>query len=233
MNILAIDTSSSVASVAVVSDGKVLSEYNVCNGKTHSQIIMPMISDALDKAVLKISDVDVFATSLGPGSFTGLRIGVATAKSFAQATGKKIIGISSMEGLCANVLADDCTLVCPIVDARRGNVFNAIYKNGICLKKDRLISVELLIDEINGNKTVFVGDGCLKHKDTIISKMGDKAIFLSEHLSMSKASSIAFCASLRAANNDYDEIYSLTPIYVRSSQAERELNGETDEYDTK
>ena len=135
MNILAIDTSSTVASVAVTSNGKTLSEYNVCNGKTHSQIIMPMVSDALDKAGLKISDIDVFATSLGPGSFTGLRIGVATAKTFAQATGKKIIGVSSMEGLCANVSVTGDFNVCPIVDARRGNVFNAVYKNGAPVKK--------------------------------------------------------------------------------------------------
>lgn len=233
MNILAIDTSSTVASVAIVSEGKVLAEYNVCNGKTHSQIIMPMISDALDKAGLTMSDIDVFATSLGPGSFTGLRIGVATAKTFAQATGKKIIGISSMAGLSANVPADENLLVCPIVDARRGNVFNAVYKNGVCLKDDRLISVELLAKELDGQKVVFLGDGCGKYKDYLKSVLGDNSVFLSEHLSMPRASSIAFLALMRAEKSDYDDLFSLTPIYVRSSQAERELNGETDEYDTK
>ncbi|MBE7013220.1 MAG: tRNA (adenosine(37)-N6)-threonylcarbamoyltransferase complex dimerization subunit type 1 TsaB [Ruminococcaceae bacterium] len=232
MNILAIDTSSTVASAAILSNKKLLAEYNVCNGKTHSQIIMPMISDVLDKAGLDIADIDVFATALGPGSFTGLRIGVATAKTLAQATGKKVIGISSLHSLSANVLQYDNCIVCPIVDARRGNVFNAIYKNGIREKAERLISVELLLKELNGQKTVFVGDGCAKYSETIKSLMGDNAVFLPEHISLPRAASVAHLAEIRAADNEYDDLYSITPIYVRNSQAERELNGETDEYDT-
>lgn len=226
MKLLAIDTSSPVASAAVMDNGVLVGEYIINNGKTHSQIIVPLVSDVLEKTGISISDIDVFATSLGPGSFTGLRIGVATAKSFAQALDKPIIGVSSVEGLAVGVAALENINVSPILDARRGNVYNGVYKNGVCIKKDRLISLDELLSELNGEKTLFVGDGILKHKDKIVSHMGDKALFLPEHISMLNASSIAYLAYRRAINEDYDDIYSLEPIYVRASQAERELAGE-------
>lgn len=228
MKILAIDTSSPVASAAVMSDGVLVGEYTINNGKTHSQIIVPLISDMLKKSGLSIGDIDVFATSLGPGSFTGLRIGVATAKSFAQALGKPIIGISALKGLAVGVDWCKNINVCPIMDARRGNVYNAVYKNGVSIKEDRLISLDCLIDEIDKEKTVFLGDGVFKHKDKISAFMGENAIFLPENLCMQRASSIAYLAYERALETDYDDVYSLEPIYVRASQAERELAGETE-----
>lgn len=226
MKLLAIDTSSPVASVAVMDDGVLIGEYVINNGKTHSQIIVPLVSDVLEKIGISIADIDVFVTSLGPGSFTGLRIGVATVKSFAQALNKPIIGVSSIEGLAAGVTIAEDVNVCPIMDARRGNVYNGVYRNGVCVKSDRLICLDELISELDGEKTVFVGDGVLKHKDTIVSRMGESALILPEYLSMLRASSIAAMAYKRAINGDYDDLYSLEPIYVRASQAERELAGE-------
>ncbi len=228
MNILAIDTSSPVASAAIMTDGRLAGEYIISNGKTHSQIIVPLISDMLDKAGVTINDIDVFATSLGPGSFTGLRIGVATAKSFAQAMGKEIIGISALAGLCANVFCMENVMICPIMDARRGNVYNAVYKNGIEIKGDRLISLDDVLSEVGDEKTLFIGDGIVKHREKIESAMGEKAIFAPEHIAVQRASSIAYLANLRAEKGDFDNIYSLEPIYVRASQAERELRGEKD-----
>lgn len=226
MNILAIDTSSSVASAAVMSNGQVVGEYTVCNGKTHSQIIIPLISDMLDKSGISIKDIDVFATSLGPGSFTGLRIGVATIKSFAQAMNKNIIGISALQGLCANVASVKDVVVCPVIDARRGNVYNALYKNGIELQHDRLVSLDEVLNEVADEKTLFLGDGITKHREKIIDVLGDKAQFVPANNALQRASSIAYLANLRAEDNDFDNLYSLEPIYVRASQAERELNGE-------
>lgn len=229
MNILAIDTSSPVASVAVMSNGVLLGEYMVNNGKTHSQILMPMISDLLEKIGIRVSDIDVFATSLGPGSFTGLRIGIATAKALAQVGKKKIIGISALDGLCANVTAGKDVFVCPIVDARRGNVYNAIYKDGVKMVSDRLIPLDTVLAELNNSKAIFLGDGIIKHKEKIVNIMGENAIFPHENLTMQKASSIAYLANIRAENEEFDDIYSLEPIYIRPSQAERELNGEKDD----
>lgn len=226
MKLLAIDTSSPVASVAVMNDGVLLGETMVNNGKTHSQIIVPLISDMLKNIGISMVDIDVFATSLGPGSFTGLRIGVATAKSFAQALNKPIVGISSLEGLASGVEFCEDANICPIMDARRGNVYNAVYRNGKCIKEDRLIGLNELLSEINKGKTVFIGDGVLKHKDAIFQYMGDNAVFLPEYMSVLRASSIAHLAYKRAIENDYDNLYSIEPIYVRASQAERELSGE-------
>ncbi len=228
MNILAIDTSSPVASAAIMADGLLTGEYIISNGKTHSQIIIPLISDMLKKSGLTVNDIDVFATSLGPGSFTGLRIGVATAKAFAQATGKRIIGISALYALCANVINCDNMLLCPIMDARRGNVYNAIYKNGSQIRGDRLLSLESVLDEVKNEKTLFLGDGISKHRKRIEEIMGERAAFAPEHIALQRASSIAYLANIRAESGDFDNLYSLEPVYVRASQAERELTGEGD-----
>lgn len=225
MNILAIDTSSVVASVSVLKDGITAGEYSVNNGKTHSQIIVPLVCQVLNKAGITLDDVDIFAVALGPGSFTGLRIGVATAKTFAQVKGKQIIGISSLDSLYVNGCFYNDVVICPIIDARRGNVYNAVYKNGEKLKKDRLISLDSLFEELGQQKVVFLGDGAIKHKEKILSNFGDNAVFLPEHLSMQKSSSVAYLAKQRAERKEYDNLYNLSPIYVRSSQAERELEG--------
>lgn len=226
MKILAIDTSSPVASAAVACDGRLLGESIISNGKTHSQIIILLIDDMLKKAGVPISDIDVFASTLGPGSFTGLRIGVATAKAFAQSHNKKVIGVSSLQALSCNVPYNDGVAICPIIDARRGNVYNAVYKDGVTVKGDRLVSLDTVLEEMKAEKTIFLGDGVLKHKDKIIEKMGDNAIFLPDYVTVQRASSVAHLAYLRAVEDDFDSIYSMQPIYVRPSQAERELNGD-------
>lgn len=230
MNILALDTSSPVASAAVMSDGVLLGEYVVNNGKTHSQILMPMISDLLLKTGIDVSDIDVFATSLGPGSFTGLRIGIATAKALAQVGKKEIIGISALDGLCANVTVQKDVLVCPIVDARRGNVYNAVYKDGVKIIDDRLIPLDTILEDLKNSKVIFLGDGIIKHREKILDAMEENAIFPHENSSMQKASSIAYLANIRAQNKDFDNIFSLEPIYIRPSQAERELNGDKEDF---
>ena len=133
-----------------------------------------------------------------------------------------------MDSLHANLPCGNDLFICPIMDARRGNVYNSIYKNGIKLKDDRLININEVLEEVSGNQTIFLGDGILKHKETIVSVMGDNAIFAPANLSMQKSSSVAFLANQRAMNGEFDNIYSLEPVYVRASQAERELTGEKD-----
>ncbi len=225
MNILAIDTSSLNATVSVINDDKLLGEFTISNKNTHSQIIMPMLDDMLKFAGVDIDDIDIFAAAIGPGSFTGLRIGIATTKALAQGGGKKIIGISSLHGLSENVY-EEGKIICPIIDARRGDVYNALYLNGECIQKERAINIETLLDELEEKqeKIVFVGDGVLLHKDLIIEKLSEKALFAPPSKIMAKASSIANLALKRAKNNDFDDIYNLEPIYLRQSQAEREYN---------
>ena len=128
MKILAIDTSSAVASAAILEDGKLIAEYILNNKKTHSQKIMPMIDEIIKDSDLTINDIDVFAAAYGPGSFTGLRIGVATAKALAHAVNKPLVEVSTLEGIAYNAVYSDL-LLCPIMDARRNQVYNAVYKS--------------------------------------------------------------------------------------------------------
>ena len=223
MTVLAIDTSSQNATVALLNDERLIGEYTINNKKTHSQIIMPLISDMISKSGLTIDEIDVFAAGIGPGSFTGLRIGIATAKALAQAHNKKVIGISSLAALGENVKFTD-KLVCPIIDARRNDVYNAVFKNEAYIKEDRAINIDELIDEIGENETIFLGDGVNVFAGHISERMGEKAFFAPQSIKMSKAASIAQLALKRAKNNDYDDIYTLSPVYLRTSQAEREYN---------
>ena len=176
MNILAIDTSSQNATVAVMSDERLIGEYTVNNGKTHSQIIMPLISDIVKKSGLDINDIDVFACGVGPGSFTGLRIGIATAKALSQACKKKIIGVSSVEAV-AKAFEYSNMLVCPIIDARRGDVYNAVFENDVRKTSDRAINIDELLLSLDGKDVLFAGDAVNLYRDLITEKLKDKASF--------------------------------------------------------
>ncbi len=221
MNILGMDTSSVNACVAVMNDEKILGEYTVSHDRTHSQIIMPMLDDMLKCCGLTIEDIDVFAVATGPGSFTGLRIGISTVKTFAQVLGKPVVGISSLESLAANITFDG--LVCPIADARRDRVYNALYSGGECVLEPRVTPVDELICELNGQKVVFLGDGMLKYSNRILGASPDTFFAAPLHLNMQNAASLCACAYKRAEKGDFDNLYSLEPLYLRKSQAEQEL----------
>ncbi len=221
MIILGMDTSSVNATVAVMNDKKLIGESIISNDRTHSQIIMPLLDDLLKKCGIEAGDVDVFAVSVGPGSFTGLRIGMATVKTLAQVCDKPVIGVSSLDALYQNCALFD-GVVCPIIDARHGEVYNAVYEGGKKIIDNRVISVDELISELEGKKTVFCGDGVLAYGEKL-SKY-DNFVIASQNISMQKASSVCMAAYNRAQNNDFDNLYSLVPVYLRQSQAERELN---------
>ena len=161
------DTSSVNATVAVMNENKLLGEFVVSNDRTHSQIIMPLMDDLMKKAGLEISDIDVFAVSVGPGSFTGLRIGMATVKTLAQICNKPIIGISSLDSLYENCYLYD-GIICPIIDARNNQVYNALYENGVKVIEDRIVSIEQLLDDLKNEKVIFCGDGVIKYKELIL-----------------------------------------------------------------
>lgn len=221
MNILAVESSAVAAGAAVVGDGVLKSEAFAMNGLTHSQTLMVLIDEAIKSAGLKIGDIDRFAVSTGPGSFTGLRIGVGTVKGLALATEKPAAGISSLLGLAYNVSAYS-GIVCPIMDARRGEVYNALYfsQNGMMteIAPMRAIPAEELAKELSGKEVMFVGDGVPKHRELLENILGDKALFAPAHLLYQRASGIAM-ASLKAEFKTGEE---LLPVYIRKPQAERE-----------
>ena len=221
MNILAMDTSSVNATVALCDGSRILGEYTVAGNRAHSQIIMPMLDTLLTRCNLSINEIDVFAVALGPGSFTGLRIGIAAMKTFASSLGKKIIGISALDEVAANFSYTD-KYICPIFDARRNDVYNAIYLNGEKLIDDRICDFNIILDELKFKEVIFTGDAIYKYSDKINSMSNPKWMLAPMHLSMQNASSLAYLAAKKAMNNEFDDPDTLMPIYIRPSQAERE-----------
>ncbi len=224
MKILSVDTSSNVASVAITDDEKLICEITVNTKKTHSQMLMPMIDSALKQAELEISDIDLIVSANGPGSFTGLRIGVSAVKGIAHALDIPVVGVSILEAMAYNL--PFCKyLISPIMDARRDQVYNAIYEweneEILEVKAPRALSIEELTDELlkSGKKVVFLGDGVKVHREFIKEKMGDKALFAPVSALEQKASGLAAAAKNKKAVSCYE----LSPTYLRKPQAEREL----------
>lgn len=224
MKVLAVDTSSNAASVALVEDNILLGEFVLNHKKTHSQEIMPMIDDVLKRCGCEVSDIDLFAAAKGPGSFTGLRIGIATVKGLAHSVNKPVIGIGTLEGLAYNLPFCEHTIV-PIMDARRNQVYTGAYmwdgEDFREIGESEAMSIEECVSSCgNFLETVFLGDGVPVYKDFIKEKLGDKAIFAPASCNMQRASSIAMLAQKR--KDEAESYYGLEPMYLRKPQAERE-----------
>lgn len=241
MKILAIDSSGMVASVAVLTDTKLLGEYTINYKKTHSQTLLPMIDRVVSFLEMDLKEVDAIAVTTGPGSFTGLRIGVATAKGLAQALDKPIIEVPTLEGLAYNMcgLCND-GFVCSIMDARRNQVFTGIYYYEECDDKDNqykkytkqvvkmpacAMDIEELIEKINemGQKVVFVGDGVDTFAQIIDSNIKVPYEISNVSIRQQKASSIGALAIEYMKEGKLSDASMVKPEYLRMSQAERQL----------
>ena len=235
MKILSIETSANVASAAVTQDDRLIAEYTVNNKKTHSETLMPIIDTVLKNAGLDITDIDLIAVSEGPGSFTGLRIGISTAKGISHAANIPLVGISTLKSLAYNMPYCDY-IISPVMDARRAQVYNALYEweDGKLtqIEAPRAISLEELLEELNSfdKKAVFAGDGVFVHRDTISKVLGDKAVFAPSSAAIQRASALADIARAEFENGRTKNCFELTPIYLRKSQAEREAE-ERKEYE--
>ena len=226
MNIMAFDTSAKAAGVAVCSEEKLLAEFSVNTGLTHSQTMMPMAQAALDCATLTLNDIDAFAVAAGPGSFTGLRIGIAAVKGLAQTLGKPCVPVSTLEWLAQNLQSLEAT-VCAVMDARCKQVYNALFTCGgtpsrLC--EDRAISIEQLTQELKtvSDRILLVGDGaelCYAQMHATLPQVELAPVALRHQ----KASSVALCAHRLYAQGVRVEAGELIPTYLRLSQAERQL----------
>lgn len=225
MNILAIDSTSKAASAAIIKNEKLIGEFFINTKITHSQTLMPMVKSLLDSTKTNIKEIDNFAVTIGPGSFTGVRIGVCACKGLAMASNKGCIGVSTLLSLAYNLIDFNC-IACAAMDARRNQVYNAIFK--ICdgkierLCKDRAISLDELGFELKNNykkeQIILVGDGAnLCYNE--FQKLGLQIKLPSEQLLFSKASSVGF-ASLKEKPVPAQQ---LLPTYLRVPQAQREL----------
>ena len=226
MKVLAIDTSGANCSVAIINEEKVICDFNLSIGTTHSETLLPMVDEVCKASKIDLSDVDVLACGIGPGSFTGLRIGIATIKGFALAQNKPVIGVPTLDALANNIAAFD-GYVCSVLDARNNNVYAGIFKheNEKVILQDDYITEDLdtLIEilKLKNEKIMFVGDGAVSFKQQFKDALQEKALFAPIHLNNQLSSSVAKAALVRALENDFDNADTLNPMYLRKSQAER------------
>ena len=226
MIVLSIDSSSKVATVALLNDDTLLGEYVINDKREHSVLLMPMIENLLKDCELTINDIDGFVVSKGPGSFTGLRIGMATIKGLSFGANKPYISLSSLDGL-AYSLSYFNGIICPIMDALRENVYTALYKNedgefkNIMEPTPMELPYLLEILKEKNEEVIFTGDGLLKHKEYIKANFPN-AKFASNHVSLTRASSIGELG-LNLLKQGIKDDPNSAPVYLKKPQAEREL----------
>lgn len=226
MKILSIESASVTASCAVSDGENILGEYTLRHKKTHSEKLMPLIEELMKELGLKIQDIDVIAISEGPGSYTGLRIGAAIAKSMAFAADIKIANVPTIKSLAANIYDND-KLIVPVMDAKAGRVYTGIYKweNGQCIavKEQFPCNIDELIEILNSYEepVIFNGDGSVNYKEKIENNLNRKAIFAPERFNYLNASTLSSIAYKMAVNGETVSPTDFKPQYLRLSQAER------------
>lgn len=224
MKILALDSSAAVCTAALCDNEKLICEITVNTGNTHSETLLPVVEQILKLTDTKVDDIDLFACSVGPGSFTGVRIGVSTVKGLTFGKDKSCVGVSTLDTLARNIAMFD-GIICPVMDARRDHVYNALYEcSGGVIKRlcpDRLISVGELDAELSalGRKIYLSGDGY-----GICEREFTKTAIehVPERLRLESGYSTAMCALEKYKNGEYVSDFELAPVYLRPSQAERE-----------
>jgi len=218
MNILAIDTTTKFLCLGIYKQGKVF-ELNEELGTRHAELLIPKLKTLLKKAALDITDIDYFACAIGPGSFTGIRIGLSTAKGLAFGLNRPLMGIPSLDILARNVSEKEETLVCPVIDARRALVYSCLYKikenKYKKISKYLLISPDDLLKKLNHKqRVVFLGDGLKLYRDLIFQKLGKNAVFLDEKLWYPKAGNIlALGRELLKKKKAFDAL-KIKPLYL-------------------
>lgn len=226
MRILGIDSSSMVASVAIVEDGITMAEYTANFKKTHSQTLLPMIDAMVSLLGIELSTLDAIAVSGGPGSFTGLRIGSATAKGLGLALNKPLIHIPTLDATAYNLFGAS-GLICPIMDARRNQVYTGIYRfeeEFLTVMPQDAMDMGQLIDRLNsmGERVIFLGDGVPVFEALIKERMTVPFTFAPANSNRQRAASVAALGALYYAEGKTETAAEHEPDYLRKSQAERE-----------
>lgn len=227
MKILGIDSSGMVASAAIIAEDILVSECTVNNKQTHSQTLLPMIDQVVRMSGVALEEVDAIAVAAGPGSFTGLRIGASTAKGLGLALDKPIVSVPTLEGL-AYRLAGTAGLVCPIMDARRNQVYTGIYHctcDGLeIVSGQKAADIRELLQELAAipEPVTFLGDGVPVYRDIIVQFCEREYHFVPAHLSRQSAAAVAALGQLYYQQGKVETAQEHKPVYLRKSQAERE-----------
>ena len=223
MLILSLDTSTLVGSTAITRDDDIVAESCINVQRTHAERLLPAIKRMLEECGLSFSQIDAVAVTEGPGSFTGLRIGMATAKGICFAADKPIVGISTLAALAQN-LAFARHPVCPVLDAKKKQVYCGLYRDpgdGLLRMEwsERAASPEELVRRIT-ETTIFLGDGMRKYGSMLSKALGPKALFAPANYHVVRASNVGRLARRRLRNGETDDLFTLTPRYLRRSDAE-------------
>ena len=226
MRILALDSSGLVATVAVVEDDQTIAEYTVNYKKTHSQTLLPMLDEIVKMTEIDLTTIDAIAVAGGPGSFTGLRIGSATAKGLGLALDKPLIHVPTVDGMAYNLYGVK-GLICPIMDARRNQVYTGIYRfeNEFQVAEEQMaISVEELAEKLNqyGEKVTFLGDGVPVHRKFFEENLQVECSFAPAHANRQRAAAVGTLGMKYFAEGKIESAREHQPDYLRLSQAERE-----------
>lgn len=225
MKILAVDTATKSCSVAVIDEDTLLAELTSVNDQTHSRQLLSIIDIVLGKAGLKIDQLDGFAVSIGPGSFTGLRIGIASVKGLAFGLNKPVVGISSLQTL-AFQRRQNPYLICPVLDARKHEVYYCRYRfNSGKLEQESQERVASPAEAVRGIREpcVFVGNGAKLYQGLISAALGELAHFAAESQHTIQASAVAWLSLPRFKRQETDEVHLLVPHYIRKSDAELKI----------
>ena len=228
MKVLAFDSSGLVASVAVVEDDNLLGEYTINYKKTHSQTLLPMLDQVKNMLELDMTTVDVIAVSAGPGSFTGLRIGSATAKGIGLALGKPVVAVPTVDALAYNLWGTQ-DVICPLMDARRQQVYTGLYE--FCgeelhaILPQCAVGIEEVVKRVNetGRRTIFLGDGVAVFRDYLSKYVTVPYSYAPAHNNKQRASSVAALGAVLCERGQAQTAAEHKPDYLRLSQAEREF----------
>lgn len=211
MKILALDTTSKLASVSLLIDGEIVgTKYNE-NQKTHSERVIPMMEELLKENNIVPRDIDVFGVTIGPGSFTGIRIGVATIKGMAQALNKPVVGITTLEAM-AYIESDN--LVCSMIDARHDNVYIGLYDENKNIVFEDCLNIDEAIKRLKSKKVDFVGDGAILHRERLTE-------FFCGRIEEAKDVSKRLAYIVNKKSEIAQNAHKIKPIYLRKAEPER------------
>ena len=223
MKILSIETSGKICAAALAENGKLVKEKKIEDENTHSIKLMPLVEELLQEEDTKLQDIDLFACDIGPGSFTGIRIGVATIKAFLDVTGKKAVGVTSLELLAYQV--ETANMVCSLIDAKNNNVYAGFFKKQgetyEPVEELEFSSIDAIVQKAKAKneKIIFIGNGSILYKDMIKSNIEKAEVMLEEESNKLNAKNIAHIAYLK--QTETVDSNHLQPIYLRKSNAER------------
>ena len=225
MKILGIDTSTKFCNLGLIEDEDILIEYTI-NGlkKKHSSILVPAIKNLLKTIDLKMEEINGIAVSIGPGSFTGLRIGLSVAKGLCYARSLPLLGIPTLDAM-AFFLKEIPYLICPVLEAKKDEIYDVVFRGGDSLHRItdyKCEDIHNLLTRLSllREKIIFLGDGIKKYRDIIKEKIGKDALFIDSQLNLPVSSNIAFLGLKKLKEGEEDDISKLSPFYLRKSAAE-------------